>query len=721
MKAVSLSPGNWFLLVLLSAIAMTITVTTLAHCQPWLGLSLHWDASRQAAIVTRAEGPAAAIPAGTALTTLRDTRGKHFRLEAVDFTVEPASGLRGLSDYDQLLQRQGSIATLLRTPGGVVLADTEGREYALLPEPYRPIADLPPDFWVQVAVGFFAWLISAGVWIFRRDDQSARYLLLSGLCTLVFTSLAAVYSTRELALPTEQFRWLCDLNFLGGALYCAIMMALLWYYPRPLGRFPLGPVLIGINSLWWLSQELRLIEDMVMARRSLVFANLIGTFVLAGVQWRSTRHDPVARAALQWFLLSWLVGISLFSLLNFVPQVFGVPTGALQGYSFLLFLLVYGGLAFGILRFRLFDLGEWWFRILTWIGGVLLLLLLDMAFLWGLNLSSALSLGLSLLLCGLFWLPFRGWLWLRLMERHRPTERNLFNDILAVTFASHAEERQTRWQALAQQLFDPLQIQALESSPTQVTLDRDGLTLTLPALAPIPALELAYAGAGRRLFTPRDVALATQMLDMLRHASASRDAYHQGVREERGRIARDLHDDIGSTLLTALHHSDPEQSKAAISQGMLEMQTIIRGLAGQRLPLGDILGELRHETGQRLELTGIALAWHSPPPENGLPELGYQVYKNYLSVMRELLANIIRHAGATRVQVSVSYEQGRLESVIENDGLAFSGERPANARGHGQANLARRVAELGGHLEYQPLDGGTRTRLVIPLEPGAVP
>src|SRR3546814_11700404 len=117
---------------------------------------------------------------------------------------------------------------------------------------------------------------------------------------------------------------------------------------------------------------------MIFARRSLVFTGLIATFILATVQWRRSAVDPVARAALQWFLLSWLAGCSAFAALIFVPQMFGIDTSAMQGYGFLLFIPVYAGLAFGILRYRLFDLGEWWARTMTWLLSLFLLILLDL-------------------------------------------------------------------------------------------------------------------------------------------------------------------------------------------------------------------------------------------------------------------------------------------------------------------------------------------------------
>src|SRR5690606_32018098 len=110
----------------------------------------------------------------------------------------------------------------------------------------------------------------------------------------------------------------------------------------------------------------------------------------------------------------------------FVPQLYGIDTGYLQGYSFLIFLLIYAGLALGILRYGLFGLGQWWSRILNWVVGVLVLVSLDLLFSLGLQLSSGISLSLALLTCGFVWLPVRSRLWHYLIGARSGDTRDSF-------------------------------------------------------------------------------------------------------------------------------------------------------------------------------------------------------------------------------------------------------------------------------------------------------
>lgn len=704
-----LSPATGFVLAMLLAAGLMAVILTLALRQPETGLRLAWDAPAGGARVLASHGPGASIPPGTVLAAVT-TGGRYLRLQADDFLAEPASALPSLAAYDAFLARQDALARL-QAAGPLTFIDVAGQPHRLTPGPGRSLFDLGAAFWVQVAVGVLAWLIASAVWVFRRGDPAARYLLLSGFSTLVFAPFAAVYSTRELALPEPVFRWLCDLNFAGGCLYAATMVALLWYYPRRLGRLPFGPLMLAAFALWWGAQELRLLDDMFLARRSLVLLALLGTVLLGVVQWRGTRQDPVARAALQWFLLAWLVGTSVFSALIFIPMLFGVRTDHLQGYAFLLFLLVYGGLAFGILRFRLFDLGEWWFRTLLWVVGAVVFVALDLVLLLVLGLGSALSLSLALIVCGFLWLPLRGWLWARLVEPVRPAPEELLRRVLDIALAPSPAERAARREALLRALFDPLQVEPLAPAPAAATLREDGLRLALPGSAADAPLLLGYPGGGRRLFAPRDAALADDIASMLAHADASREAWQRGAREERARIARDLHDDIGARLLAGLHQADIDHTRETIRLAITEMRTIVNGLEGRDLQLEAVLGELRHECLLRLEAAGIAPDWPPVEVDPGLV-LGYRCYRHYLSMLRECVSNIVRHSGARRAWVRVTVAGAELVTEIGDDGRGLAA---ATAGGLGLANLRARTTELGGHLVVAGGADGTRLTIVLPL------
>ena len=396
----------------------------------------------------------------------------------------------------------------------------------------RPLVSLPADFWVQCLVGLVAWLVSAGVFAFRPGDAAARYLLLSGAATLMFAPAAAVYTTRELAVDGTLLRWASDLNFLGGSLFAASFVALLLVYPRRVAPGWVGPAVVALFVVWFVAQQVGVFESMTFARRFLVMVGVLVTFGLAAVHWRGTGRDPLGRAALQWFLLSWVLGTGLFALFILLPQTLGVDTSPVQGYAFLLFLLEYGGLAFGILRYRLFDLGTWWRRVMVWT--VVVLILLDAVFVFGLHLSSAVSLSLALLICGVVWLPLRAWIWHRFSVRRGPVGGDVFGRVMDIALASPGARQDVLWVGLLKSAFEPLEVAAVGGGLDAVAVAGDGLALEVPGVGELPGVRLEYARAGRALFTPQDVELAREMVAMLRHGMESVTLYQRGVTEERG-------------------------------------------------------------------------------------------------------------------------------------------------------------------------------------------
>ena len=708
-KAIQAAPIHVLAAAVAVALGMAALVIFLAHSQPWMGLRLAYDGEKGAAVVRAAAGPAAAVPRGVRLSGI-EGGGERMAFAANDFVVEPDGSLGTYDAYETFLARQARLARIQASPE-VVLRAEDGRSWSVRPLPQRPLSTLPPDFWVQVFVGVAAWLISAGIWSFRMNETSARYLLLSGWSTLMFAPFAAVYSTRELALAALPFRILSDLNFLGGSLFAASLASLLLYYPRKLAPRWVGWAVVGVFLAWFAAQEAGLFADMTLARRLLVVVALLATFVLSGVHWRATRRDPVARAALQWFLMSWVVGVAIFVLGVLAPQMFGVDTSGLQGYGFLVFLLVYGGLAFGVVRFRLFDLGEWWMRIMLWTVSVLLLIAFDLAFALGLHLSAGLSLSLALLLCGVVWLPTRGWLWNRLFVRAAVSERAQFEGVVEIALAAEPDRQVERWRALLHDLFDPLHIRA--AGPIQaVALEDHGLRLAIPGEGELPALRLEYAHAGRRLFNRRDEARARELAGMLRHVLESRNAYEEGVAMERRRIARDVHDNIGAQLLHALH-SGGERKDRLIRETIADLGDIINDASRAASTLDEALGDLRYETAERVEAGGLALDWPldadlDAPPD---PVLVHTVR----AVVRETVSNALKHAGATAIRVRAGKADGMLVLAVEDDGRGFDPQAPGT--GAGLANLRSRVAALEGRIAWTagPEGVGTRVNVRLPL------
>jgi two-component system sensor histidine kinase DevS len=711
-----LAPVHLLIGVVLIGLAVASVITLLAVDRGWLGLRMTY--SESGAVVNRAVGPAAAIPLGSVLTAISASDDR-VEFVAHDFVIEPAGGLATIDEYAEFRARQSRLAAIQDSPA-VTLTAADGQTWTVAPAAHRPLSDLPPDFWVQVFVAVAAWLISGTIWAFRGGETSTRYLLLSGASTLTFSSFASVYSTRELALPGSLFGFLNDFNFLGGSMFAASLLALMLYYPRKIAPRWVGLAIVGIFVGWWVAQQVGLFESMAFARRFLVLVAVGSTFILAAVHWRGTRHDPIARAALQWFLLSWLVGVTIFAGLILFPQMFGIDTSAFQGYGFLLFLLVYGGLAFGILRYRLFDLGEWWVRALVWMISIAVLVVFDLLFLLGLGLSTSLSLGLALLVCGVVWLPLRGWIWERMFPRAATSDRAMFEDVISVALTADGEAQAAAWRSLLERVFKPMRIELAPTGATPGFLEH-GLSLVIAAVGDSPALQLSYADGGRRLFNRRDLELADDLSSMFGHAIESRTAYQTGAAAERRRIALDIHDNVGARLMTALHSRGDDRKDSLIRDTMTSLRSIIRDASHRDAPLNEALADLRRETADRLESQSIELDWPLAEENAFSFPVGAQVLHSLRSIMREAISNVIKHAHARKVAIAIADRDGVLRLVLEDDGEGFNPD--AVMRGSGLDNIRRRAEQLGGSVEWSKgaLGRGARLSVALPLGTGPKP
>lgn len=707
------SPGRRLLQALSPMLLLGGAVIWLAVHQPWLGLDLHPDEKNVEVRITHAHGPSAALIPPLQLHSIQHEGQGTFQLQALDVIEEPDT-LPSYQAVRSFLARQQRLHRML--DGSPLLLqgiDHEGKPWQLRvqPEPTRPVTDLPAEFWIQLVAGAGGFLIGVWVMVLRPGDWGARFFALTGAGLLLSSYAAALYSSRELALSQSLFRGLSMINHFGGPLFGNSLMSLFLVFPQQLIRLRWLLLIPAIFLPWFLLDIFYLLPDPVIGMYLPIVVQTVCVLLLILVQWRKSRGAPLHLAALRWLGLSSLITCNLFTLIFAVPLILGHTPLMSQGDTFGVFLIFYGGLALGLRRYRLFELDRWAFHLLLWTGGAFALMLVDLLLVLLLDFSRPLSLALSLAICGFLWLPFRGWLWERIVGRHRLPSDEMFRRVIAVALAPNGEEYRHQWLQLLRELFSPLEIREI-GAVHQPVISGDGLLLSLPAQGSVPALELSHAGHGQRLFGAYDIKQAREATEMLTFATRSRDAYNHGVNEERGRIARDLHDDIGSRLLTGLHQPELLSTRRSIQQAITEMRTIINGLTGTAMPLDDVVAELRHETALRLESAAIAMDWPVEDDNTLGVTVGYRIYRNYLAVMREVISNILRHAKATRVRVETQLDQGMFLTVIEDDGIGM-GE--AQAGGHGLANLRRRSEELGGTISFDGEARGTRIRLRLPV------
>jgi signal transduction histidine kinase/ligand-binding sensor domain-containing protein len=188
------------------------------------------------------------------------------------------------------------------------------------------------------------------------------------------------------------------------------------------------------------------------------------------------------------------------------------------------------------------------------------------------------------------------------------------------------------------------------------------------------------------------------------------------IERERGRIARDIHDDLGNRLteiqlLTGLAQSDrtlPDNSIAGeISSAARQATDALDEIVWAINPGNDTLPHLIDYLGQFavefLQTAGIRCRVDLPeqPPAKSVSA---EVRHNLFLVIKESLNNIVRHAGATEVSLLILVTDETISVIIEDNGRGFNGEVKNNGA-DGLKNMRQRITEIGGQFQIKSKPG----------------
>jgi len=237
------------------------------------------------------------------------------------------------------------------------------------------------------------------------------------------------------------------------------------------------------------------------------------------------------------------------------------------------------------------------------------------------------------------------------------------------------------------------------------------------------------------------VRLERRLVDQrLREEQISADLHRLSARvisvqeEERRRIARELHDEVGQALsavnleLTAAQQymqrtgmgtgtdTDVLREARALADGALrnvrDLSQLLHPSVLEDLGLSAALRSFLNGFGRR---TGTTVAFlENGTPERLTPEAERTVYR----IVQEAMTNVARHASANRVEIRMAEADGLVSVIVEDDGVGFDArdvERPGRQGGLGLLGIRERVAQLGGTVRIDSVIGrGTRLEVTIP-------
>lgn len=196
------------------------------------------------------------------------------------------------------------------------------------------------------------------------------------------------------------------------------------------------------------------------------------------------------------------------------------------------------------------------------------------------------------------------------------------------------------------------------------------------------------------------------------------------LRSERDRVAADLHDRSIQRMyalglsLSSIAKRHPELAPTVVplidetDRGIRELRVIIFNLSHENE--ASLRQGIDHIVRESARVLGFTPDLDVSDVVDDLVD--EELAQELQTVLREALSNVVRHAHASRVQVTLRRDEHHLSLLVSDDGVGVSGE----SRGHGLRNMEARAERLGGSFELRPDTTGTTLEWRVPIDESRV-
>jgi|GEM_PF-1328789 len=202
------------------------------------------------------------------------------------------------------------------------------------------------------------------------------------------------------------------------------------------------------------------------------------------------------------------------------------------------------------------------------------------------------------------------------------------------------------------------------------------------------------------------------------------------IEQERTKMARELHDGLGS-MLSGVKHSFsamknrltlPENEEAKfhfniekLNESIKELRNISHSMASESLLKYGLENSLRDYCNNVSQSGELKISFEALGTEQMLlrDDQSFHIFR----IVQELLQNIIKHADATETIIQLSYNKHRLYITVEDNGNGFELHPDLLKKGIGLKNIESRTKILNGRMDYQTAPSkGTSVMIEIPCE-----
>lgn len=323
---------------------------------------------------------------------------------------------------------------------------------------------------------------------------------------------------------------------------------------------------------------------------------------------------------------------------------------------------------------------------------------------------------------------------------------------LQTSIALYDQGRHDSWRALVltdigREQMDgirTLSLRLLDEETQRVARGRqdiyDTLTLTRIGIGALTALSVLALF----MYLRQTAALDTQRAEQQRLIQLERDQFEQQVlrrtaqlrelarhlqtarEDERHRLARELHDELGALLTAAKLDVARLRSRLAplgpelldrldhlggtLTSGIALKRRIIEDLRPSALANLGLVAALDILTREHAQRSGVRLTTAFEP----VPALTEEAELTAYRLVQEALTNIAKYAKASHVEVRLQAAEGGARIVVADDGAGFDTTQSQSAS-HGLFGMAYRVESVGGHLDVRSAPGqGTHIEAFLP-------
>lgn len=210
------------------------------------------------------------------------------------------------------------------------------------------------------------------------------------------------------------------------------------------------------------------------------------------------------------------------------------------------------------------------------------------------------------------------------------------------------------------------------------------------------------------------------------HDTVIAQARRAGVQDERQRLAREIHDTIAQSLAATLvqlqaaqHDPDPRARMARtadlVRDTLGEARRSVMDLSPGPLTstgLADVVTDLGRDWAQERSVrTEVTVVGEVRP-------LHPEIEATVLRIAQEALCNVGKHADATRVGITLTYDEEQIALDVRDDGIGFDPEAVVDGASFGLRGMRQRAARLAGTVEIETSAGqGTALSLHLPALP----